>query len=210
MASPFTDYSEKNTDRGMDKTFNGPSRFNSYLVDLLKTWFGNPDNITDDQLKKILFNRDKGTSTLLIDSGYPEDQRFADKSPVCTVHTQKIEFSCPGLEGIAVNQVGAVGGATKTVTQGFSVIITLRIQSYAACLRLTELLAYFFVAFERRIQQDSGISRFRVAEATMDKTKALGDSKDVYSSTIVCVVQGTAPVIVDTVGPVFKQSHLKQ
>lgn len=191
-----------------------PSRFASYMLDLMKIWFSDPANIPVDALKCLKYidgdtNSAIDESKVYLDIAWPEDQRLSGRTPAVIImygdtNSKKI--------GTATNIItnGHFPGHGRLLSSEFDVNIVVRTASYSGTQVLTEMIFDYLRTFARNIQLDANLSSFSVTGMSAPtKSESPGDVKDVFRATIVCKVTGTYVSYVDTVGPVFRGITVK-
>ena len=201
----ITDYTEPKS------TMTGPvlpSRFCSYMVDLMKLFFSDERNISVPELKGLRhIDGDSiaaiNGSDLYIDTAWPESDKVSGKVPAVIVMYGNMESSTVGTASQLMH--GAFPGAQRLLTLSYSMSLSVRTTSYPGTQILSEMLYTYLHTFAKKIQEDSGVSSFSVAGMTSPElSQSQGDSKDVFRSSIVCKVTSTYISTVDTTGPVFR------
>lgn len=191
-----------------------PSRFASYMLDLLKIWFSDPRNIPVDELKCLRYvDGDTisaiNSSDVYLDVAWPEDQRISGKTPAILVTYGDISSKKTGI-AIPVDHNGHFPGKGKLLTSSFDVRLLIRTAAYAGTQILSEMIFDYLRTFSINIQNDANLSSFSVdGMSAPNKSESPGDVKDVFTSTIVCKVTGTYVSYVDTTGPVFRGITVK-
>lgn len=186
-----------------------PSRFASYMLDLLKIWFSDARNIAVDALKGLKYVDGDTISALdeskvYLDIAWPEDQRISGKTPAILVMYGDTSSKKTGM-AIPVNHNGHFPGKGKLLTNAFDVRLLVRTASYAGTQVLAEMIFDYLRTFSINIQEDANLSSFSVdGMSAPNKSESPGDVKDVFTASIVCKVTGTYVSYVDTVGPVFR------
>lgn len=185
-----------------------PSRFGSYLLDLLKLWFSDNRNIQANELKGLTYiDGDSEAaingSSVFLDIEWPEDPKLSGKTPAVIISYGDAVISQLGVS-IPTDSIHFPGKQyTKQVE--YDISIAVRTAAYSGTQYLSELLFSYLDTFSQEIQKDSGISKFRVVQLSSPKLgQSPGDSKDVFMATIVCKAQSVFNVSVDTTGPVFR------
>lgn len=190
-----------------------PSRFGSYILDLLKIWFSDPRNIPVEELKSLKYvdgdtESAINTSDVFLDIAWPEDQRISGKTPAVLVNFGNVSSTSAGS---VINMPNAkFPGHSEFLSMTYDVSLVVRTAAYAGTQVLAEMLYTYLRTFSRQIQQDANLSTFIVTGMTgPELSQAPGDSKDVFKASIVCKVSGTYVSTVDTTGPVFRGLTLK-
>lgn len=218
IMSLVTDYrvSEEKSRNGLEKGPMLPFRFTCYIRDLLRTWFGNPDNILDPKVKSVLYVPGDtpgaiSKSRVAIEVAWPDDDtETMDQLPSCSVFSTQAQMAqIPSIDTIRMNSFGGVAGRSSMIPVTYDCNITVRTQSYALTSYLTEALFMYLTSFIVPIQSDAGVSSFRITGFTVAQLKDHeGNSKDVFDGTITGAVHVMAPTILDTVGTVFQHVTL--
>lgn len=215
--SVVTDYrkSDEVLKNGLDKGPMYPYRFMCYMRDLMQTWFGNPDNILDEKAKSVLFYPGdtpaaikKSKVEVLV--AWPDNSKTLDKLPACTVYSTQATTADQGTMGIAINGLGGVAGRNRLLTLVYDSNIVIRTTSYSLTAMLVETIFMFLSGFDYVIQEDAGLSYFKPRGFTVTQLQDHeGNSKDVFDGTISCSVTASAPIVTDTIGPVFNHFNIK-
>lgn len=191
-----------------------PSRFGSYLLDLLKIWFSDSRNIPAPELKGLTYvDGDSmaaiNASNVFLGIEWPEDKKISGKTPAVLVTYGNL---ASGSVGMAIPTDSAhFPGKQYTKQMEYDINIAVRTSAYAGTQYLSELLFSYLDTYSQNIQQDSGISKFRVLQLTPPTlSQSPGDSKDVFMATIVCKALTVFNLSVDTTGPVFRGITFKQ
>lgn len=191
-----------------------PSRFASYMLDLLKIWFSDPRNIAVDALKGLKYVDGDTVSALdeskvYLDIAWPEDQRISGKTPAILVMYGDTASKKTGIATPLV-QNGHFPGNGSLLSSTFSIQLVVRTASYSGTQVLAEMLFDYLRTFAKNIQDDAKISSFLVESLSAPvKSESPGDVKDVFRAVIVCKVTGTYISYVDTIGPVFRGITVK-
>jgi hypothetical protein len=190
-----------------------PSRFASYLLDLLKIFFSDPRNIPVDELKCLKYvDGDTisaiNSSDVYLDVAWPEDQRISGKTPAILVNYGQTTAEHKTLTTPLVNS--HFPGNQQLLTISYDMILVVRTAAYAGTQALTELLFNYLRTFSNQIRKDANVSSFIVTSMTPPElSQSPGDVKDVFKASIVCKVAGTYVSTVDTTGPVFRGITIK-
>lgn len=188
-------------------------RFCSYMVELLRTWFGSPDNILEEAQKGLLFRNwntpgQLAESRVSIELGYPKDRRDANFPCLVNVFSANTQVQYLGAgQQIATAGPNRSKGMRQEVTFGYDVNILLQLPGYPATQLIAEQLLLYLTACTWVIKQDSGVSSFmveRLESAKQDSQGGPGRSKDICSATILMKVYETVTAEQNTVGPVLK------
>ena len=185
-----------------------PSRFASYMLDLLKIWFSDPRNIPVDELKGLRYvDGDTigaiNSSDVYLDVAWPEDQRISGKTPAVLVNYGELSNEHRTMT-IPITS-SQFPGAQQLINTAFSVSLVVRTSSYAGTQILAEMLYSYLCSFAGRIQKDSGVSSFYVSGVSaLEPSQSPGDVKDTFKASIVCKVTSTYVSTTDTTGPVFR------
>lgn len=190
-----------------------PSRFGSYMLDLIKIWLSDPRNIQSEALKGLTYvdgdsEHAMNASSVYVDLEWPDSQKVAGKTPAVFVTFGGTSIGDVG-KGINQNRTHFPGSQWAKRME-FDITIVVRTAAYAGTQYLTELLYMYLNTFADKIQQDSGVSKFMAMQSTPPQlSQSPGDSKDVFNATIVCKALSVFTVTVDTAGPVFQGFTLR-
>lgn len=191
-----------------------PSRFASYLLDLLKIFFSDPRNIPVDELKCLKYvDGDTisaiNSSDVYLDVAWPEDQRISGKTPAILVNYGNSTHKKTGIVS-SVNTDGRFPGAGALLSVDYEASLVIRTASYTGTQILTEMIFDYLRVFSNQIRQDAGLSTFNIVHMTAPElSQSPGDVKDTFRASIVCKVSGTYVSITDTTGPVFRGVTIK-
>ena len=190
-----------------------PSRFASYLLDLLKIFFSDSRNMIIDELKGLKYvDGDTisaiNSSDVYLDIAWPEDQRISGKTPAILVNYGQTMAEHKTLTTPMVNS--HFPGGQQLLTVSYDMAIVVRTAAYAGTQVLTEVLFDYLRTFSNQIRKDANLSSFIVTGMTPPElSQSPGDVKDVFKSSIVCKITGTHVSTVDTTGPVFRGITIK-
>ena len=212
-----TDYrkSVEQKRNGTDRGPMYPGRFICYMRDLMQTWFGNPDNIPEEKMKSVLFYPGTtpgaiGKSKVEINIAWPDNTITVDKTPSCTVYSTQAQSKQEGLYAINQNQFGGVGGRERLIALTYDLNLALRTTSYTLTQYLAETLFLYLAGYAHVLQQDANLSYFNPTGFTVSQLQDHeGNSKDIFDGTVTSVVTVSAPLITDTVGPVFSKFQIR-
>ena len=205
MTTHVTDYTHE------DSTLAGPitpSRFGSYLTDLIKLWLSDNRNIELDALKGLTYvdgdtEAAYNGSSVYVDVAWPESQKMSGIVPAIIVTFGNTVLASNGISIPMASSHFPGRQSVKTMTYDINIVV--RTGAYMGTQCLSELLYMFLSAFQREIQKDAAVSRFEVLQLTAPElSQSPGDSKDVFNANIVCKAQSTYTETVDTTGPVFR------
>ena len=185
-----------------------PSRFGSYLCDLVKLWLSDNRNIEMDTLKGLKYvDGDTpaayNASSVYVDIEWPENKNLSGMVPAILI---TFGNTTAGTIGMTIpSDTPHFPGRQFTRSIEFDINIVVRTSAYIGTQCLSELLFMYLSTFSREIQKDAGVSKFNVLQLTPPEiSQSPGDSKDVFSANIVCKAQSIFNVAVDTVGPTFR------
>ena len=191
-----------------------PSRFGSYMLDTIKSWLSDSRNILAPELKSLTYvdgnsEAAHNASSVYVDIEWPENTKLAGKTPAIIISYGEMTMNNVGT-GIPVASCN-FPGKQFTKQAEYSINIVVRTAAYAGTQYLSEMLFMYLHTFAVDLQRDSGVSKFNVMQLTPAQlSQSPGDSQDVFMSTIVCKVQSTFNINVDTTGPVFRRISLNQ
>lgn len=190
-----------------------PSRFGTYLLDLLKQWFSDPRNIPLDELKGLKYiDGDSiaaiNASDVFLGIEWPDDQKLSGKTPAVLISYGNLTSS---KRGSAIPMPSRqFPGHQELVNIAYDISVVIRTTAYAGTQVLSELIYTYLNTYSRRIQKDANLSSFMVSGLTPSTlSQSPGDSKDTFNASIVCKVTGTFVSSTDTTGPVFRGLTLK-
>ena len=185
-----------------------PSRFASYMLDLLKIWFSDPRNIPADELKGLKYIDGDTISAIneskvYLDIAWPEDQRVSGKTPAILVNYGNITAESNNM-AIPI-QTTHFPGNQQLLKSYFDIQIIIKTSAYAGTQLISELMFTYLREFADCIKKDAGVSYFSVSGMTAPElSQSPGDVKDTFKSSIVCKVASAHVASVDTTGPVFR------
>ena len=185
-----------------------PSRFGSYLLDLLKQWFADARNNPVDALKALKYVDGDSISALnesnvFLGIEWPEDQRISGKVPAVLVSYGNLVSASQGT-AISMAKSHFPGNQTL-INMVYDISLIVRTSAYVGTQVLSEALFTYLNTYSRQIQKDSGLSAFSVNQITPPMlSQSPGDSKDVFNASIVCKAAGVYVSTTDTTGPVFR------
>lgn len=190
-----------------------PSRFGAYLLDVLKQWFADPRNNPVEALKGLRYvDGDSisalNTSNVFLGIEWPEDQRVSGKTPAVLVSYGNL-VSAP--QGTAISMATShFPGHQKLINMSYDIALIVRTAAYAGTQVLSEALFTYLNTYAKQIKEDAGLSSFVALQVTPPMlSQSPGDSKDVFSASIVCKVTCMYTSTTDTTGPVFRGISLK-
>lgn len=188
-----------------------PSRFGSYLLDLVKQWFSDSRNLIYSELSGLTYI-DGDTqaavkeSNVFMDIEWPDSQKLADKTPSVIVTFGSSRITALGLGSRVYVGHTKFTGEQRTYDWSFELGLGVRTQAYAGSQYITELLALYLSTNRHEIIKDSGLADFSVNGTTAPVLQRQpGDSKDVFYASILCMGQSKFTATVDTPGPTFRK-----
>lgn len=190
-----------------------PSRFGAYLLDVLKQWFADSRNNPVEALKGLKYVEGDSISALntanvFLGIEWPEDQRVSGKTPAVLVSYGNL-VSAP--QGTAISMAAShFPGHMKCINMSYDIALIVRTAAYAGTQVLAEALFTYLSTYAKRIAEDAGLSSFAALQMSQPTiSQSPGDSKDVFSASIVCKVTCVYMSATDTTGPVFRGIALK-
>ena len=188
-----------------------PSRFGSYLLDLLKSWFSDPRNRIDPKLAGLNYIDGDTPETIdaskvYLDVAWPDDQRLVEKTPAVIITFGAAKIHPRGIGAVKIHIGHAPFQGESTVFEmSYNIALNVRTTGYTGCQYLTEMLGAYLSNFSGKIQNDAKLSTFFMETINPpEMQKQEYNSKDLFTATIVLSVSVVYTSVVDTTGPTFR------